>query len=224
MSAATVDVEKSSPASVEDLGDALALFVRYPSPWLIFLTACGMTTWRLWLGGFGMVDAAIAAGIIAFWPILEWLIHVFILHFKPFNLGKVRVDLHLASEHRDHHERPWVLPKVFVPIRAVVLGIFAGLPLFLWAWSTALPLAWGLTAVSVFFVFGTLYEWTHFLVHTSYKPRGRFYKRLWRNHRLHHFKNENYWYGVTRLEGDVVLGTSPDPKDVEKSPTARSIV
>ena len=34
-----------------------------------------------------------------------------------------------------------------------------------------------------------------------------FYRRLWRNHRLPYFQNENYWFGLTMLTGDRVLGT-----------------
>ncbi len=212
------------PAPVENLFDALKLFVRYPSPWLIFLTAGGATTARLLLGSYGWWDLAIVAAIVAFWPVQEWLIHVFVLHFKPFDLLGRRVDLHLANEHRKHHRRPWIVPKIFVPIRAVIGGVTVGVPLILWAGHAAGVLDLALTGLAVYFLFGSLYEWIHFLVHTAYKPKTALYKRLWRNHRLHHFKNENYWYGVTRLEGDMLLGTSPDPKDVEKSVTVRSIV
>ena len=37
---------------------------------------------------------------------------------------------------------------------------------------------------------------------------------LWRNHRLHHCKNEHYWFGVTMLSGDRLLGTAPAVADV----------
>jgi len=45
----------------------------------------------------------------------------------------------------------------------------------------------------------------------------------WRNHRLHHFKNERYWFGVTSTVGDRVIGTLPDQSTVPRSPTARSL-
>ena len=44
---------------------------------------------------------------------------------------------------------------------------------------------------------GTTYGWIHYLCHSAWRPRSRWYKTLWRLHRLHHFKNENYWMGVT---------------------------
>ena len=41
------------------------------------------------------------------------------------------------------------------------------------------------------------YEWTHYLVHSDYRPQSRWYRSVWRNHRLHHYKNEHYWFTVT---------------------------
>ncbi len=67
------------------------------------------------------------------------------------------------------------------------------------------------------------YEWTHFLIHTPYQPRGRYYRAIWRNHRLHHYKNERFWFGVTSTFGDRVIGTLPDQRDIPRSPTARSL-
>jgi sterol desaturase/sphingolipid hydroxylase (fatty acid hydroxylase superfamily) len=67
------------------------------------------------------------------------------------------------------------------------------------------------------------YEWCHFLIHTPYRPRRRYYKAIWRNHRLHHYKNERYWFGVTSVVGDRVIGTDPDQRAVQRSPTARSL-
>ncbi|MFU8803704.1 MAG: sterol desaturase family protein [Bradymonadaceae bacterium] len=68
-----------------------------------------------------------------------------------------------------------------------------------------------------------IYEWTHFLVHTNDRPKTAFYRRLWQSHRLHHFKNENYRYGVSMLSGDRLLGTQPDHHEVETSPTCRTL-
>jgi hypothetical protein len=68
-----------------------------------------------------------------------------------------------------------------------------------------------------------IYEWTHFLIHTAYRPRSAAYMRIWRNHRLHHFKNEHFWHGITNNLSDRVLGTNPDQRDVPKSETARTL-
>ena len=44
-----------------------------------------------------------------------------------------------------------------------------------------------------------------------------------RAHRLHHFRNERYWFGVTMHLADHVLSTYPGKLDVELSPTARTL-
>jgi sterol desaturase/sphingolipid hydroxylase (fatty acid hydroxylase superfamily) len=83
--------------------------------------------------------------------------------------------------------------------------------------------AWWLSGVVAGFVILAAYEWCHFLIHTAYRPRGRYYRLIWRNHRLHHFKNENYWFGVTSNLGDVALRTNPKQATVPKSQTARTL-
>jgi sterol desaturase/sphingolipid hydroxylase (fatty acid hydroxylase superfamily) len=67
------------------------------------------------------------------------------------------------------------------------------------------------------------YEWCHFLIHSPYVPRGRHYSAIRRSHRLHHYKNERYWFGVTSNLGDRVIGTNPDPAAVKRSTTARDL-
>ena len=80
-----------------------------------------------------------------------------------------------------------------------------------------------LTALATYFVLSFHYEWVHYMVHTRYKPKSKIYNRLWKNHRLHHFMNENYWYGVSMLSGDKLLRTGPARDEVEPSPTCRTL-
>ncbi len=45
-----------------------------------------------------------------------------------------------------------------------------------------------------------------------------------RHHRLHHYKNEHYWFTVTTAgTADRLLGTYPDAATVETSPTVRRL-
>ncbi len=221
MSATTEATARPTP--LEDLPAAIQVFFRHPSPLMIFGTAALFVGLRLAWGDWSVWDLAVVIAIAGFWPIQEWLIHVFILHWKPFEVFGRRIDLYVARRHREHHEEPWLLEHVYVPTPTVVTGLLVGVPLVAVAWFAWLPVSMGLTAFATFFVLGSLYEWTHFLIHTAYKPKTEFYRRLWRHHRLHHFKNENYWWGVSRTEGDWLLGTAPDPGDVEKSTTVREI-
>ena len=84
---------------------------------------------------------------------------------------------------------------------------------------------WGavLTGLLVGYVLVGIYEWTHFLIHTAVRPKTVVYRSVWRTHRLHHFKNEHYWHGITSTIADRALGTFPDQRDVPRSRTARTL-
>ena len=202
------------------LAEAASTFWRARSPRLLAAVVLATGLARVAAGGLGWVDAALVAGLIAWQPFQEWLIHVFILHWKPRRVLGRTLDPELARRHRRHHEDPSNLPQIFMPIHA----IFVGLPLNAALFLAILPAPRQVfTALFVGAAIGLVYEWTHFLIHTSYAPRGLIYRNLWRLHRLHHYKNEGYWFGVTGHLGDHVLGTAPDPKDVPLSPTARTL-
>jgi len=99
----------------------------------------------------------------------------------------------------------------------LVLGVPIGLA------AGGVPWAALLSAAIAGYVLVGVYEWVHYLIHTAYVPRTRAYRSVWRNHRLHHFKNEHYWHGITNTIADHALGTFPDHRDVPRSPTARTL-
>jgi sterol desaturase/sphingolipid hydroxylase (fatty acid hydroxylase superfamily) len=161
----------------------------------------------------------VVAGVLAFWPLQEWLIHVFLLHAKPFEVRGFRFDPIIARNHRNHHLHPWDAELGITPPHILWLYL-TGVP---GLWLLSMPLPQALTGIAVYFTFVLNYEWIHFLIHTSYPPRSRFYRRLWRNHRLHHFKNEKFWYGVTMLSGDRWLNTQPPPSRTPRSDTCLTL-
>jgi hypothetical protein len=158
--------------------------------------------------------------ILAYWPLNEWLIHVFILHAKPFRLFGRTIDPAIPRKHRAHHRDPWELELVFIPGQAFVLT----LPLLVGLCFLVTPTPQlALTALISYLSLSLRYEWVHYIAHTRYTPRSARAQALIRNHRLHHFKNEHYWYGVSMLAADRPLGTRPDPESVERSDTARTL-
>lgn len=204
----------------DSLAAALRTFLRYPSPRILIAAACAAWAIRIALGGWSMWDAVIVAGTIALWPMQEWLIHVFILHFRPRRVFGRTIDFLAAREHRRHHRDPWNLPLVFIPTPIAAWAV----PVEIALWNLVMPTtALAFTAIAFYFTMALHYEWVHYLVHTRYQPRSRYYRRLWRNHRLHHCKSEKFWYGVTMLEGDWLLGTRPDQRNVPLSPTCRTL-
>jgi sterol desaturase/sphingolipid hydroxylase (fatty acid hydroxylase superfamily) len=176
---------------------------------------------RAVVGGGTWWEALIPVALVALFPVIEWVIHVAILHWRPRSLGPVRVDSLLAREHRAHHADPRDLPLVFIPWRALVwlLPAYVGVAVFAMpTTSSAFSLLVSVYALSLG------YEWTHYLIHSDYRPRSRAYRAVWRNHRLHHYKNEHYWFTVTSAgTADRLFGTYPDPAGVQRSPTARSL-
>ena len=203
------------------LRDALVEFVKHPTPWMLVVWSAALLGARLSVGGWTIADAITPVVLVAISPIAEWLIHVGILHWRPRSVGPVKIDSRLARDHRLHHQDPRDIPLVFIPWPSLVVVIIGLTLAALFAFPrTGLGLTFALT-VALFLVF---YEWTHYLVHTDYKPRHTIYRAVWRNHRYHHFKNENYWFTVTSSgTADRLLGTSPDPQQVQSSPTVRNL-
>ena len=207
-------------ASPDTLAAALPVFLRHASPAILLGALLAAGGARLALGGFGWTDLLPAAGLLLFWPFEEWLIHVFLLHAKPFTWFGRRFDLALARKHRRHHAEPTDVSILFIPLASYLYSLPL-LALLWWAVTPRLELA--LSGVTCHLALALRYEWVHFLIHTRYRPRGWWYRRLWRNHRLHHFRNERHWYGVTMLAGDRVLGTGGDESTVPLSATARTL-
>ena len=203
------------------LGAAWRAYLRHPSPWLIAGTWTVAVVARVLVGDLRWTDALVPAVLLAVMPFVEWVIHVFILHWRPRRLGPVRVDPLLAGKHRAHHADPRDIPLVFIPWQAELWLLPALVAVALLAFPrTGLGLTY-LVAVTTLL---STYEWTHYLLHSDYRPRSRLYRTIWRNHRLHHYKSEHYWFTVTTAGiADRVLGTYPDPSTVETSPTVRAL-
>jgi Fatty acid hydroxylase len=203
------------------LGTAWLGFWRHPSPWIIGGMLAGTLTARLLVGDWRWSDAWLPVLMVATFPFYEWLVHVCILHWRPRRIGRVRIDPLLARKHRAHHRDPRVVPLVFIPWQALIWVVIGNLAIGLFAFPRT---GLGLTFLVVTGLLGLAYEWTHYLIHSDYRPRGKVYRAVWRNHRLHHYKNEHYWFTVTSAgTADRVLGTHPDPERVPTSPTVRDL-
>jgi hypothetical protein len=215
---------------VKTLGQAWSEFRAKRSPKLIAGAIAVTLIVRLVVGGFSWRDLVAAAAMLVIYPFGEWAIHVYLLHLKPFKFRGERVELATARAHREHHEEPNDLYMILLAPSEAMALMFLAVPLVPALAGVAIALAGGevpygalLTGVLTGQVLVAVYEWTHFLIHTAYRPRSRYYRSIWRNHRLHHFKNEHYWHGITNTIGDRAMGTLRDQRDVPKSQTARTL-
>lgn len=202
--------------------EAWRAFSRKTAPRMIGVAIVLALAVRIAIGAFTWRDIAAVAAILIIYPFGEWVIHVHLLHSK--------FDLPSTRSHRQHHEEPHRLDLInFGPVEALAILLVAA-PIGVAVGGVAIALLPGslpigalVTMLLTAYVLIGAYEWIHFLIHTSHRPRSRYYRSIWRNHRLHHFKNEHYWHGITNTVSDRVLGTNPDQRDVARSPTARAL-
>ena len=207
--------------TTQTLGQAWRSFWRHPSPPMIAASLAAAGAARIVTGGGELAEVAIPVVLVVLLPAIEWVIHVIVLHWRPRQVGPVRIDSLLAREHRAHHADPRDIPLVFIPWRALLWLLPAATAIALLALPT---LSSGLTLLVSVTALMLAYEWTHYLVHSDYRPRSRAYRAVWRNHRLHHYKNEHYWFTVTTSGTvDRLFGTCPDPASVPTSPTVRKL-
>jgi hypothetical protein len=195
-------------------------FFTFTGPRLLApVTAAALAT-RLFLGQWAPRDAVIAGVILGLEPLTEWVIHVFLLHFRPRVVLGRRVDPLVARKHRAHHRDPKDPELVFIPLPVLGVSVVLAVVGYGAGFGALRP---AVMALAVSYAMLLTYEWTHFLIHSSYRPRHVFYRGLWRAHRLHHYRNEHYWFGVTVHLGDRLLRTYPARDDVPLSTTVRSL-
>lgn len=203
------------------MGEVFREFWRHPSPWLLATALAAGITGRVLAGPGSWWELLVPLGLVAVLPVVEWLVHVFILHWRPRRVGGLTLDPLLARKHRAHHASPREIPLVFIPWQAQ-----------LWLAPTWVALAWLVTPtttamftllISVYAIMSA-YEWTHYLLHSDYRPKSAWYRKIWRHHRLHHYKSEHYWFTVTSAgSADRLFGTAPDPSTVPTSPTVQRL-
>jgi len=215
---------------VKTLGQARREFARKHSPWVIGTGIVALAALRVAIGDPGWRDAMAAAAMLVVYPFGEWAIHVYLLHLRPFRLGGRRIDPPAARAHREHHEQPNDLSLILLAPKELAQLLLLAVPATVGAGGLLVSLVAGpvplgalVSAALAGYVAILGYEWTHYLIHTAHQPRSRYYRAVWRNHRLHHFKNEHYWHGITNNVSDRVLGTNPDQRAVARSRTARTL-
>ncbi len=172
-------------------------------------------------------DVLAVAVVVSLIPLFEWMVHLLVLHAEPRRIGGLTIDTGFG--HRQHHLNPAIIDSVllrgleaglFQAINASVVVAIIGVPLSILEAPVVGPVLTGVVAAVVGLAH---YEWSHFLFHVSYRPKTRYYRRLKANHRLHHWRNERYWLGVTTNLGDRLLRTYPAKGDVPRSPTAKTL-
>ncbi len=69
-----------------------------------------------------------------------------------------------------------------------------------------------------------LYASMHYAIH-AWHPPFKWLKPIWRNHHLHHYKNDDLGFGVSSHIWDKVFGTSFDlSKETEDKEAVRKLM
>jgi sterol desaturase/sphingolipid hydroxylase (fatty acid hydroxylase superfamily) len=164
--------------------------------WMLYhaSTAFDFSTQKVWLTW--------AVGIFG-WTLFEYLAHRFLFHMTPRSKTGQKIAYIL---HGNHHHYPRDRQRLFMPpIPSLILSstIFGTFYLLM-----------GPQAFMFFpgFLLGyLLYGSTHYAIH-AWNPPFKFMKPLWRNHHLHHYKDEHLGFGVSTTIWDRVFGTMFDLK------------
>jgi len=169
-------------------------------PLVIFFTyASGLLYWNIKNTNLAAVTTMILffTGVIAFtW--VEYMVHRYVFHLKPYT--ELRAKLQYTM-HGVHHEFPKDKDRLAMPpllsitiatilllLFKVIMGdfVFAFLPGFLVGYASYLSV--------------------HYMVH-AYAPPKNFFKALWVNHSVHHYKDGEVVFGVSSPLWDYIYGT-----------------
>jgi sterol desaturase/sphingolipid hydroxylase (fatty acid hydroxylase superfamily) len=140
-------------------------------------------------------------GGMLFWTLFEYVMHRFAFHFIA---DSPKAQRFIYVLHGNHHEYPRDKERLFMPpvpsliIASVVFSIF----FFIMGDNVYMFFPGFLLG---YLMYGTM----HFAIH-AWNPPYKWMKPLWRNHHLHHYKNEQQGFGVSTTLWDRIFGTMFD--------------
>jgi sterol desaturase/sphingolipid hydroxylase (fatty acid hydroxylase superfamily) len=145
-----------------------------------------------------------------FWTFFEYLAHRFLFHWIA---ESDRAQRFVYVMHGNHHHYPRDRDRLFMPpVPSIILAsVIFGLE-YLVLRENAYCFFPG-------FILGyLLYASMHYAIH-AWNPPFKWMKPLWRNHHLHHYKDENKGFGVSSTLWDHVFGTMFDLRKEKEDKT-----
>ncbi len=169
-------------------------------PLIIFFSyAGGLLYWNIKNTDLSTVSTTglFVAGLISFtW--VEYMVHRHVFHLKPYTQLRAKLQY---TMHGVHHEFPKDKDRLAMP------------PLLSITFSTILLLLFKVIMGDLVFAFlpgflvgYALYLLVHYMVH-AYSPPKNFFKALWVNHSVHHYKDGEVVFGVSSPLWDYIYGT-----------------
>ena len=142
-------------------------------------------------------------GGMIFWTLFEYIAHRYIFHWVA---ESERAKKFVYVLHGNHHHYPRDRERLFMPpVPSIIIASAIFAQMYLLMRGNAFMFFPG-------FILGYLmYGSMHYAIH-AWNPPFKWMKPLWRNHHLHHYKNEHNGFGVSSTLWDHVFGTMFDRK------------
>lgn len=183
---------KTHPLVIWGMYLPLIIFLLYYS-----FTAENISAFRL---------AASFSGGIFFWTFFEYIIHRYAFHFIAKSERMKRVVYIL---HGNHHEYPRDKERLFMPpVPSLLIAAVVFLIIFLCSKAAGLD-EYAFSFFAGFVLGYLLYGSMHYAIH-AWNPPFKWMKPLWRNHHLHHYRQQEKGFGVSSTFWDHVFGTMFD--------------
>ena len=166
---------------------------------ILCVFAAGMIAWAAYynLLSWATIISMFLAGMLTF-SLVEYLVHRYLFHVTPNSKAKEKFQYTI---HGVHHEYPKDLERLAMPpILSAIISIVL-LLLFVWAMGD-----YALAFLPGFLVGYCAYLGVHFIVH-AWPPPKNLFKKLWINHSIHHYKDNEIAFGVSSPLWDYVFGT-----------------
>jgi sterol desaturase/sphingolipid hydroxylase (fatty acid hydroxylase superfamily) len=168
------------------------------------------------LGFSGSKIAIWYVGAMLFWTFFEYLAHRYAFHLSP-KTERARKIVYIM--HGNHHHFPRDRQRLFMPpLPSLILAM------------AIFGIQYVILKEHVFiffpgFILGYLmYASMHYAIH-AWNPPFKWMKPLWRNHHLHHYKDEEKGFGVSSTVWDHIFGTMFDLKrEKEDKEKVRSLM
>ena len=147
--------------------------------------------------GIGLL--VLIAGLFAF-TFVEYMMHKHFFHMEPDTPLKDKLQY---TVHGVHHDYPKDKDRLAMPpfVSAAYAAIF-------YLVFTLIMGNYALYFLPGFLLGYTAYLGVHYIVH-AYNPPKNFFKALWVNHAIHHYKDPDTSFGVSSPLWDYILGTMP---------------
>lgn len=140
------------------------------------------------------------AGIFT-WTLFEYLMHRFAFHYIAHSKRAQRI---VYVIHANHHEYPRDRERLFMPpVPSLIIAALIFSLLYLSIDTHAFLFFPG------FLVGYLMYGTMHYAIH-AWNPPFKWMKPLWRNHHLHHYKEQEKGFGVSTTIWDRIFGTMFD--------------